>query len=333
MTTRGKVQIFNCSDDEGFHQGHAADAIPSSCRQSLFLEWYSQNGHIIVELLEVAVRRVHIPLIPLPDETDPWDPLDAGDEILDDQVEDEDDEFAEEDESEEEDPFGLFPEDLEDRLACGLSPEEGELDPFSDEELDALSDDPSTEIPLRMLFDPPLKLYPACQLTDSQLEESLQVLLACLARHGVALRVCEHFTAHKLIAYCSIGSFQKARFPPPWSIPAACSTTRRTISARLASTRSNTIDQFQHGQWEVVPGSDSPSIGACGSPPQETGRPVPMELDRCGTRLGRTRISTPERLPPQVPFCLLDPMFLAPGSSRREQSPRCQILVPKEPEI
>jgi hypothetical protein len=226
MTTRGKVQIVNCSTDEVFHRGHADDANPSFCRQSLFLEWYSQNGHIIVELLEATVRRVHIPLVPLLDEPDPWDLLDAGDETFDDPAEDADEDADEDEEEvvvdedededeEEEDPFGLFPEDLEDRLACGLSREDGGLDPFSDEELDSLSDDASTEIPLRMLFDPPLKLYPAVQLSDSQLEESLQVLLACLARHGVALRMCEHFTARQ--AYCLLLD----RILPEGSIPAA----------------------------------------------------------------------------------------------------------------
>ena len=49
--------------------------------------------------------------------------------------------------------------------------------------------------PLGMLFDEPLKLKPIEGLDEAAAEQQLKILLAQLAMYGVAVHMCEHFTA------------------------------------------------------------------------------------------------------------------------------------------
>ena len=181
MTANGRIQIAHCSAEDMLLCGEFDESRPLEWKQSLFLEWFGQNGHIIVELLGASVQSADTDLVAPPEV------LDAEESLA------EDDGFSG-DSDEEDDPFHLFPHDLETHLVLGITFEEAETDPLSDEELEELAVDFGEETPLNLLFDPPLRLNPSCQLNDDQLAESLQVLLARLARHGVALDMCEHYT-------------------------------------------------------------------------------------------------------------------------------------------
>ncbi len=181
MTAIGRVQVANCSAEELLECQIVGIAPPLQWKSSLFLEWFGQDGRVIVELLDARITFVDA----LKDE---FEMDEADDYLWDDAEVMEDDPDLEGDE----DPYGLFPNDLAEQLA----EESPGNDPFDfsndlDEHLALINGD---EVPLQILFDPPIKMYPADKLTDRQIEESLQVVLARLARHGVALDMCEHFT-------------------------------------------------------------------------------------------------------------------------------------------
>jgi hypothetical protein len=179
MTARGQVQLVDCAmdlvADEESDPDQLLDNHSKSC---LVLDWFSQDGHIRIELLDADVLF-----------------FDHAEQALD--AEDDDsmlDEELEEDFDEEEDPYGLFPADLRQWVADGLTFDgkhgESDLNDWDDDEVFL----GLQEQPLQSLFDPPIQLYPSESLNDHQVEATLQVLLARLARHGVALDMCEHFT-------------------------------------------------------------------------------------------------------------------------------------------
>jgi hypothetical protein len=175
VTTIGKVLLADCSPGELVRCAECGEPPPVSWKQGLFLEWYGQNGRVVVELLDAKLTCIAAPSFEIP-----------GDEFV--EEADDDDEM---DADEDEDPFGLFPDDLDDQLAAELDVfDETDRGPDLTDEQEVGPD----EVPLSTLFDPPMKLFPPELLTNLQIEESLQVVLARLARHGVGLDMCEHFS-------------------------------------------------------------------------------------------------------------------------------------------
>lgn len=185
ITAVGRVQVANCTAEE-LLLGEQTGVEPRQWRSSLFLEWFGQNGRVVVELLDARMEFV-----------DPADDLLLEPEFEDTDAESEVEEFVSE---EEDDPYGLFPQDLEGRLEAEFGNALNDSGDGDDTDLEESDRADEEETPLQVLFDPPLKLYPAEKLTDRQVEESLQVLLARLARHNVALDMCEHFSVRD--AYC-----------------------------------------------------------------------------------------------------------------------------------
>jgi hypothetical protein len=178
MTARGQVQVVDCAIDPFADDADADQPVDLHSTSCLVLDWFSQDGHIRIELLGAEILFF--------DHAE--QALDTADDrsVIEEEL---DEEF-----DEEEDPYGLFPADLRQRVADGLTRDQhrGEfgLSEWDDDD-DVLGLD---EQPLQSIFDPPIKLYPSELLNDHQVEATLQVLLARLARHGVALDMCEHFT-------------------------------------------------------------------------------------------------------------------------------------------
>ncbi len=181
-----------------------ADAPPPR----LYLEWFSQNGRVIIDLVDPILefiegdlpgRREDLDNIDDPalrsDELEPWEQDLVSDES------DLPDFLRDDDESpDDEDPYGLFPDELQSHLdrsaaemdaAIGLTLDDESLRIW--EKWDEMFSGEKDE-PLCTLFDPPLKLYPADRLNDDQIAQALDLLLARLALHGVALDMCEHYT-------------------------------------------------------------------------------------------------------------------------------------------
>jgi hypothetical protein len=200
---------------------------PDRTPPCLCLEWHSQNGHTIIRLVDPLIEFVEegqrqADEDALTVDLDDYLPLDDPDQELsevesdsaiasdDDFEEDDDGEWTDpayeqgEDGDEDDDPFGLFPKDLESKLDASKSPWHAEPDEETlkqwkdwDEVLEGTKD-----VPLSTLFDPPLKLPSAESLDDEQVACQLNHVLARLALHNVAFHMCEHFTprtAYKLL--------------------------------------------------------------------------------------------------------------------------------------
>ncbi len=226
MTAAKQVRAFDCSIDEFLRRSKLDEQPPTEWKRMLYLEWYGQNGRVVIELVD--------PLIEIdPDENGPTtlgffaSEQSGGDETRLDEDgldEDLDLEFSDDvpwpeveanefdDDSEDgailafepmpdesdDDPYGLFPKDLEASLETSSSDQ-----PWSDgpdpetlalwERLDALEDH-SQDVPLCTLFDPPLKVPPPESLNEEQVALALNSILMELALHNVALHMCEHFT-------------------------------------------------------------------------------------------------------------------------------------------
>jgi hypothetical protein len=192
----------------------------------LRLEWFSQNGHVVVELLDPVLEWVEND-----DEDDAADDADeiAG-ELGDEDAEEGIDLGLDLPDDEEDDPYGLFPPGLDDELsddelagaelpgeeaaALGESPagprDWDEVIPGIDPETKRMYEDwdevthGTADVPLREIFDPPIRLYTAEQLVefdDATVEAALKELLKRLALLGVAIGICEHFTPQKAYRY------------------------------------------------------------------------------------------------------------------------------------
>ncbi len=188
MTSLGRVQVANCSAEALLQLAESGLQPPIEWKSSLFLEWFSQNGRVIVELLDSCITFNDIPV------NEPDIAIDDDDSLMD----EESSQFGED--GEEDDPYGLFPKDLDQQISADLESERDSFDPLDDLDMDVVPLLQGEDVPLQLLFDPPLKLFPAESLSDRQIKESWQVLLARLAQHGVALDMCEHFSLRD--AYC-----------------------------------------------------------------------------------------------------------------------------------
>jgi len=172
-------------------------------RSCLHLEWFSQDGHIIAEIFDPVISDEAEPSAASvePDEND-----ESNMPLVDDEADD---------------PYQLFPADLDAQLQQSM-PEADEDDQPDDptnivsegtgsrswdevipgidpetkrmyEEWDQIFDGVKDE-PLSTLFDPPITLKSAGDIAnEAEAEEALRTLLARLALHCVAIDICEHF--------------------------------------------------------------------------------------------------------------------------------------------
>jgi len=200
MTAARKVNVADCSVEELRRRRELGEPPPARPKRCLYLEWFSQNGRVVIELVDPEIEFV---------EEDAID--DAGDEQADNdtaEIQDEtppfdssDNPFDDEDEDEEDNPFQLIPDELQQQLDADAWATDREIEyggekPDVIREMELMDDliEQGEGDPVGMLFDGPVKLPRPEQLNDEQVEESLKSLLAQLALYGIALHVCEHFT-------------------------------------------------------------------------------------------------------------------------------------------
>lgn len=195
----------------------AADGKPR-----IHLEWFSQNGHVLIELVEPKLEWIEDDAEDdrRQKELEAAEAAEQGDES-DDEQEFGLDGLPDEDED---DPYGLFPEGLDEELA-GESESEplvdppvgppqprdwSEVIPGIDDETKKMYEEwdevtyGTKDVPLSEVFDPPIKIYSAeqlAQLDDASAEASLKELLKRLALLGVALAICEHYTPQMAYRY------------------------------------------------------------------------------------------------------------------------------------
>jgi hypothetical protein len=214
-------------------------ANPRAMAPCVYMEWYSQNGRVVLELVGPELEWVE------EDEDDRQRSAaaaeasaGAADGATDDDIYVPDGDDADTDAMAEfnpfdvpppdadlaaEDPYGLFPAGLDETLSGdddaasateeprtkrswdevipGIDPETKRMYEEWDEVTEGSLDVPFTEV-----FDPPIKVYSVEQLAalpDDEAESALKLLLARLALLGVAVAVCEHFSprlAYRMIA-------------------------------------------------------------------------------------------------------------------------------------
>ena len=194
-------------------------------KECLHIEWYSQNGRITAEVLEPNIEFID-PSSGADDEQVQIEPLTDGEGMnvgfteirLDEESKPlgfEQDDASEDGGVEEvDDPYGLFGEDIEKRLAQSLGEDVGaessensnesrswedmDLDPETRamyEQMDEIFEGKRDQ-PISYLFETPLKLPKPDRVdTDEEAEPLVRSILAQLALLSVALDVCEHFSA------------------------------------------------------------------------------------------------------------------------------------------
>lgn len=200
-------------------------------KRCLHIEWHSQNGSIVAELREPEIEFYDDSQAALDDVqqigdidsllgldgSGPGDDLSAVPEFL--LHDDEEDDEDEDENDESENPYGLFDENLDRKVAESLGPSgqpdfdedltQGppklrpwdEVIPGIDPETKAMYEqwdeifEGKKDEPLSYLFNTPLKLpKPDAVTSDGEAQPLVTAILAQLALLSVALDVCEHFT-------------------------------------------------------------------------------------------------------------------------------------------
>ena len=223
MTAERQVKVSDCPPEELYERSKLGEPPPFEWKRCLYLEWFSQNGRMVIELVDPIVEIVEddddtddesASAAEIDsDEDDDDDAYTAAvgfppEELLDDDEDDSPDaltaEMSEEDEADpdsDDDPYGLFPKGLQQQFDLEASQldftiEDDESKPRSLREMelmDELIEGGEGDI-IASIFDEPVKLPRPEQLDDTQAEAALKSLLSQLALFGIALSVCEHFT-------------------------------------------------------------------------------------------------------------------------------------------
>jgi len=224
------ARVPRCSISDFVRRSKLGEQPPLDDLPCLYMEWYSQNGRMVAEIIDPQIEEQHdddaeeeitaseITAIPLTEPFDePTTPEITGVEL---------DEFgnahsfdASPIDNDEEDPYGLFPHDIQQQLGDSEEPR-----PWQDEFGDDTNRDPlelrdwSEVIPdidpetkaqyekwdeiygghhnqsLNDLFDPPLQLPPGDEVNDEETARPLVLMIAGrLAMLSVAFDLCKHF--------------------------------------------------------------------------------------------------------------------------------------------
>jgi hypothetical protein len=188
MTAQGWVKVLPCSPEEFMRRAKLGEPPPTVWKDRLYLEWYGQNGRVVVEMagaiVEEQVREPEgeddegewqvLPNLAIP-------PHIAGGEL-----------------SAEPEFILIRPDDIEappeliERYA--QAEEEEEENPIRETELMDECLEKDDGVPVAGFLGSAAQLPPADSLEDPEIEGGLKALLAGLAMLGIAIDVCDHFT-------------------------------------------------------------------------------------------------------------------------------------------
>ncbi len=209
MTAARKVKVADCSIDGLMYRCKAGEPPPFRWVRCLYLEWYSQNGRVVIEVGDPILEYVDFQTIPgvsadsRPPEPEPPDegeePPQAGLEVAEVRLDDRGKphvthHFLTPDgehqvvEEEPDDPYGLFAPEADDgeESVDKLMAETELLDDLIE------GDDPGELIGSLLGYLGPLPLPE--DLDDAEVEGHLKGVLGALALYGIALHVCEHYS-------------------------------------------------------------------------------------------------------------------------------------------
>lgn len=227
MTAAGWVRTFDCSEEEFVRRAELGEPVPTQWKRRLYLEWFGQNGPVVVEMGGVQVEE----RVGMPGEGDlpeMWAPLlnpaphpepDAH-PVVEESVRQWAPVWAE---LEGEADFAP-PVDLQGLISAS----EVDTSPWLDAEEEEEEDDDEMEyfkrvnfciengisIPLAAVMEDFATLPPPEALTDEDAAAWLKVLLGQLAVRGIALDMCEHFTARDAYQYLVREVLPEAGFIP-----------------------------------------------------------------------------------------------------------------------
>jgi hypothetical protein len=207
MTTESWCRVIPCSATEFYQRAKLGEPPPTEWKRRVYLEWYSQNGRVVIEMADPIVERCVRAPEGFEDEGD-WEPMRhltprpdtpaaSPDRSEDEQCVFDDVPDGEQMESES-DPLqaALDREAAEIDRAIGLDPvdEETELAIHEMEIMDECLDGDDDGEPLATFDLRPEKLPHPDDLDDEAVEIELKKVLARMAMLGLALDVCEHYT-------------------------------------------------------------------------------------------------------------------------------------------
>ena len=211
MTAARRVRVADCPIPELLARIQADEPPPMEWKSCLHLEWFSQNGRVLVELPDPIIEYVEFVEIQgmsssqwAPPDLPTEDDVSAGGLSITGVRIDEDGHVVMRDEladQEDDDPYGLIPPELRRQFeadaaeaARALEDDEGGSRMMQEmERMDDLVESADGE-PLGAVFDWPVKLPRPEDLDDARAEGVLRGLLAQLALYGIALDMCEHVT-------------------------------------------------------------------------------------------------------------------------------------------
>ena len=227
MRADRKAKVSDCPPGELYLRTKLDEPPPFEWKRLLYLEWFSQNGRVVLELADPVIEFVEEDdseedpaanregnaagdsqvefLGDLPPDADPPS---AGPDITAIHLDEDGNAYLEdltpeisEDADEEENPFGVVSDELQRQFDADAYQTDWEIQsdedkPRSLRELELMDDliENSPGEPIVSIFDVPVKLPSPDKLDDAEAEEALKTLLAQLALYGIALDVCEHFT-------------------------------------------------------------------------------------------------------------------------------------------
>jgi hypothetical protein len=225
MTASRMVRTFDCTIDEFLARCRAGEPPRTEWKRGLYLEWFSQNGRVVIELSDPVLEFIEYVgrdgkpqklAPPEPEPIPPCDengrPLDPG-EIsvtairLDEDGEADIQEVTPEDleEAKDRDPYGLLPDDLQSQLDAQTRKTDRSLKDGREDEDDEDPDRMMRETELmdhlithedgellKDLLPGKPKLYNPDKLGDEEVEGELKGLISVMAMIGIAFDVCEH---------------------------------------------------------------------------------------------------------------------------------------------
>lgn len=218
------VRVPTMPIEEFYKLAKSGERPPTDEKPSLYLEWYSQNGRVLAEIVDPTIdyNPVDGPLaVELTPELLPEE--DGSGPGITGYIQNEDGAYEElsydeHEDDEEDDPYQLFPADLESQLSESYLSAEAPLPPeFTSEprsgprnwdEVPGIDEETkemykqwdevvygTKDEPLATLFDPPISLKRPNELADEEEAEAmLTMLLARLALCCVAIDICPHFS-------------------------------------------------------------------------------------------------------------------------------------------
>lgn len=217
MTAARLVKSCDCPPGEMYLRSKMGEPLPTRWERCLYLEWFSQNGRVLIELANPKLHFLdgrdapsvaHAPelgaggsIVPAPE----WDLADDDDNDDDDDGADAIPDFppTDVDLTDDEDPgYGLIPEELTRELEDSarqtdqkIGQSEGVSKMIEEFELlENLMEKGGPEIPIRELLDGIEVPSSDADLTEEEAEQAVKVVLAQLALAGIAFEICEHLS-------------------------------------------------------------------------------------------------------------------------------------------